>query len=365
MKIKEMQRVAALILVLALTAAAFPIFQLSAGAEAAWPYLSESSYCEYVSPGKTGVFLDDALSTPGSSGKAYNAKITAGDLLKIYEITGSYTYLAYPTSSGYRVGYVSTSTIFGVSAPKEQVTSSAKVTTYKKASSSNQSGYVAAGDTVYRLGSAGNGYCLVMYTAASGSRAYKVAFIRESEYGSIAGASSAPVSSASSRSGGSSKFDVVMELRRIVRGKRTLNGSTELRPDHTFVGTRANEQCKGYAKNLFLMCFGINVGSTKDNNYELNSVDGVSLVGTVNPTSEQNVRDLFANVRPGDFVQMRRNSGKPHSMIVYYTIEGGIEVLEANTDSRNTIHTASYTWEQLADYNSAISLYTATNYTLA
>lgn len=185
MKSTMLKRVLSLALALVLTLATFPILDLSASAAASWPWLSTSSYCEYVSPGKANVYRDSSLTTRGASNKSYNAYIAGGDLLKIYEITGSYTCLSYPTSSGSKTGYVKTSTLFGVSAPNEQVTSRGKATTYKTASASSRSGYVANGDTVYKLGSTRSGYTLVMYTAASGSRAYKVAFVKTTDYDNI------------------------------------------------------------------------------------------------------------------------------------------------------------------------------------
>ena len=352
-------------LALVLLLAAVPVFGLSASAAASWPWLSSSAYCEYVSPGKISVYRDSGLTTRGASNRSYNAYIDGGDVLKIYEITGSYTYLSYPTSSGSKTGYVKTSSLFGVSAPSEKVTSRGKVTTYKTTSGS-QSGYVANGDEVYKLGSAGNGsYTLVMYTAKSGSRAYKAAFVKSSDYGTITGGSAAaPSNGSSGTSGGSRQFDVAMRLKSIAKGNLKLNSSTNMTVNQKFTGTNANEECKGYARNVFRMCFGINVGSTQGNNYMLNLVNGVSLVGSVTSMNEQNIRSLFAQARSGDFVQMRRTKGTPHSMIVFSTDTNGIYVYEANTDGNNTVKFNYYTWADLCNKNNAMSVYTATNYTL-
>lgn len=359
MKTTMLRKPIALALAVLMLMTAFPLLRLSAAAEASWPWLSNSHYCEYVSPGKTTVYLDSSLSTPGASGRAYNAYIAKGDVLKIYEITSDYTYLAYPTSKGEKTGYVRTATIFGVSNPREQVTSQGKVTTYKTPSTGNKSGYVASGDTVFALGSV-NGFTVVMYTAVSVSRAYKVAFVQSSDYDSLI-ANNSP---ASSRVGSSSQFQVAIRMKSIGRGNLSVDDNTVLALGRTFVGTRSNEQCKGYARNVFYLCFGINVGSTKDNNYELNSVAGVSHVGTVTDMTEQNVRSLFSNARSGDFVQMKRTHGGPHSMIIYYVNNDGIGVFEANVDRKNTISGNYYTWEALCEKNAAMSVYTATDYTL-
>ena len=351
-------------LALVLLLAAVPVFGLSASAAASWPWLSSSAYCEYVSPGKISVYRDSGLTTRGASNRSYNAYIDGGDVLKIYEITGSYTYLSYPTSSGSKTGYVKTSSLFGVSTPSEKVTSRGKVTTYKTTSGS-QSGYVASGDEVYKLGSAGNGsYTLVMYTAKSGSRAYKAAFVKTSDYNNTIVGNGGSTNAAPASSGGSSRLEVALRLRNISWGRLKLNDYTDLQVGHTFVGTNSSEQCKGYARNLFKMCFGINVGSTQGNNYMLNLVNGVSLVGTVTDMNEQNVRALFRKAHIGDFVQMRRTHGGPHSMILYNCTEDGINVLEANTDGKNTISNSFYSWSDLCAKNNAMSVYTATNYTL-
>lgn len=183
MKSIAWKRAINLVLALILTLSAVPFLSLTASAASGWPTLSTTHYCEYLAPGKANVYRDAALTVRGASNKSYNAYFDAGDLLKIYEITDSYTLLSYPTPNGSRTGYVKTSTIFGVATPREQVTSQGKVTTYKTVSTSSQSGYVAKNDTVYKLGSARNGeYTLIMYTATSGSRAYKVAFVKTSDY---------------------------------------------------------------------------------------------------------------------------------------------------------------------------------------
>lgn len=362
MKNITLKRTLALVMALVLTLTAIPALSPSASAASNWPSLSQSGYCEYVVPGKADVYRDAALTTRGASNKSYNAYIDAGDLVKIYEITNSYTYLSYPTSSGSKTGYVKTSSLFGVSAPKEQITSRGKATTYNTLSESSRSGYVATNDTVYKLGKAtGGNYILVMYTAKSGSRAYKVAFVKTSDYDTIiAGNSNTTPAS------GSTTDEVCWRLLQITSGKLKYNSSTDLQTGHTFVGTRASEQCKGYAKNVFYLCFGITPGSTqkKPNNYKLNSTSGMSCVGSVTGMSADTVKNLFMNAKPGDFVQMRRTHGGSHSAIIYKVSSDGVTFFEANTDGRNTITKATYTWDQLCEKNAAMSVYTATDYTL-
>lgn len=156
---------------------------LSVSAAVSWPSLSKSSYCEFTAEKKISVYRDSKFNTRGTSSPAasYDAYIAKNDICKIYKITSSYVYLAYPTSSGYKCGYIKRSALFNVSAPSESVTSKGKVTTYKSASTSSEYGYVAKGDKVYKVGTNGN-YTRVIYQAASGSRAYKLGYVTTSKY---------------------------------------------------------------------------------------------------------------------------------------------------------------------------------------
>ena len=158
---------------------------LSVSAAESWPSLSKSSYCEFIAEKKINVYCDSACKTSGTSSpkKAYNAYIAQNDVCKIYKITSSYVYLAYPTSSGYKCGYIKRSALFNVSAPSESVKSKGKVTTYKSASTSSEYGYVAKGDKVYKVGTSGN-YTRIIYQAASGNRAYKLGYVTTSKYNS-------------------------------------------------------------------------------------------------------------------------------------------------------------------------------------
>ena len=151
---------------------------------ASWPGFSSSRYCEMRAPATIPVYRDSGLRTRGTSypAKSYNASISRNDKIYIYKVTGSYAQVNYPTGSGRRTGYVKTSALFGVSYPSQVISSKAKVITYWYASSSTQAGYVTAKDTVYKLGTTKSGYVLVIYPAASGSRAYKAAFVTKADY---------------------------------------------------------------------------------------------------------------------------------------------------------------------------------------
>lgn len=185
---KTTKRMLALFLVMVTLCSVIAVPALAA---TSWPSLSSSGYCEMIAPGKINVYRDTALKTPGtcSPAKSYNAYVAKNDKVYILKVTGSYTMLSYPVSSGRRTGYVRTDALFGVTAPQENFTSKAKVTTYVSASTATKSGSTAVGDTIYKLRTNGN-YVLIMYSAKSGSRAMKAAYVTKADYDKIKGTGS-------------------------------------------------------------------------------------------------------------------------------------------------------------------------------
>lgn len=344
------------------------VFPLGAFAAPSFPTLSSSNYCEMIAPAQINVYCDYNMTTRGtlSPYKEYNAYLDAGDTVQILEVTSSYVVLNYPTPSGTKTGVVNTSHIFGTSEVKEYISSSkASVSTYSSNSSANRYGSIAVGDEVFRLGSTKNGYILVIYTAQSGSRAYKAAFITSGNYDLVKSGSTSNASSGANT--GSATTDVFNRIGEIAKGNRTLDSNTVMKVGSTFSGTNQGQECKGYARNVFQLLFGVNVGSTQDKpmNYLLNSAKGVSFVGSVTDMSNTNVQNLFANARPGDFVQIRRSHGGSHSAIVVKTTSSSVTFIEANVDGRNTISLNEYSWSDLCGKNAAMALYTACNYALA
>ena len=179
---KTTKRVCSLLLALIMLVSAIP---LNTFAVSNWPVFSESQYAEYKVPGQVDVYADADLSKRGTEVpyKEYNnARIDAGDVIFIYAINATSCRFKYPVGNSYRVGYARTSTLFGVSAPTEAFAAQEKVSTYTGASTSSRSGSVAIGDTVYKLGTTKSGYALIMYTALSGSRSMKIAFVTKSDY---------------------------------------------------------------------------------------------------------------------------------------------------------------------------------------
>jgi len=162
----------------------------TAAQAASWPSLSSSAYCEFKADSKINVYRNSSCTTRGTSSpaKSYNAYISKNDVCRILQITSSYVKLQYPTSSGYRTAYARRSDVFNVSAPSAALTSKGKVTTYASPGGSSY-GYVAKGDKVYVCGTDGS-YTALIYQAKSGSRAYKLGYVKTSDYNAtIAGTS--------------------------------------------------------------------------------------------------------------------------------------------------------------------------------
>lgn len=137
-----------------------------------------------------------------------------------------------------------------------------------------------------------------------------------------------------------------------------------------YKGPYYTEQCKGFAKSVFEELFGYNIGSTQSrsagNNYKLNyNSSKTKYVGSVTDITDDSTKDLknlFEDARPGDFVQMRRHHGGSHSAIVVSVSSSKIVLAEANVDGNNGIIKKSYTWADLCDDNEAMSLYTDKKY---
>ena len=151
-------------------------------AAVSWPSVSTSAYVEFVAPKAINVYQNTSLTKRGtcSPSKAYNASIAKNDVCYIYQITANYLKVNYPTSSGRRTGYVKRSDVVSVSAPSESIKSSGKATTYKTAGGASY-GYTEKGDAIYKCGTSGQ-YTAVIYTAKSGARAYKFAWVKTADY---------------------------------------------------------------------------------------------------------------------------------------------------------------------------------------
>lgn len=183
---KTTKRVCSLMLALVMLISAVPLTTFAASS---WPSLSERCYAEYTVPGRVNVYTDAKLAKRGTESpyREYGAYLDPGDLIYIYSISATSCRIKYPAGSTYKIGYVSTSTLLGCTAPAQYTSQSrAKVTTYTDLGKT-VSGYVAVNDEFYRLGSAQGGeYILGCYTAKNSSgRGWKIAFVKTSDYAAI------------------------------------------------------------------------------------------------------------------------------------------------------------------------------------
>lgn len=181
------------------------------------------------------------------------------------------------------------------------------------------------------------------------------------------------VNAATTTTSSNNEAAVRARLDSIANGTLKYDSKTVMAVNRTFTGTRSSEQCKGYAKNVFYLCFKITPGSTLSKsagkNYLISDTSGMKKVGSVtgmtNCESSRNaIKALFLSARPGDFVQMRRQHTGSHSAIVYSVTNTGVTFLEANTDGKNTVKLITHTWDALCQKNMAMSVYTATDYKL-
>ena len=125
-------------------------------------------------------------------------------------------------------------------------------------------------------------------------------------------------------------------------------------------------ECKEFASYIFDQMYGVGYigsGSVSNNpqNYLINLANPsrVALVSYKTDLSATTAQQLFAAAKAGDFVQIRRRSGGPHSGIFVQRTNNGIVLFEANADGKNSIKTNSYSYGDLANKNYAMSLYRA------
>ena len=153
---------------------------------AAYPSISTKAYIETKAEIQIDVYKNKWRTTRGtcSPAKSYYAYIDPDDTIKILAIytNADSALVEYPTSSGKRKGYVKLDTLF-YHAPKFDFKATASANTYVRPYGAKY-GSIAKGDTVYHVGESNN-HVLVIYTAKSGSRAYKLAYVTNKDFNKI------------------------------------------------------------------------------------------------------------------------------------------------------------------------------------
>lgn len=334
-------------------------------ASCSYPSVSTNAYLEVTAFKNINVYTSSSLSTRGTASpkKKYNASISKGDAVYVYKITSNYCYFSYPVGTTRKLAYCKTSELLGSSQAQDSFKAQNGCTVYKYSTGTSY-GSVSKKDTIYTSVKSNNKY-FIIYTAKSGKRAWKAGWIKSSDLNKIK-PEAAPAEDTSSVISNAETAAVQERLDSIAKGTLKYNSKTVLKVGSKFVGTRANEQCKGYAKNVFYLLFKVTPSSTKKapSNYLLNSTKGMTRVGYVKSMSKERIKNLFLKARPGDFVQIRRSHGGSHSAIVYSVTNKGVTFLEANLDGKNKISKNYYTWSKLCSSNAAMSVYTASKYVL-
>lgn len=264
------------------------------------------------------------------------------DEIRVISVTDAYCVISYRVPRGWKTGYVPTKCIL-LNTTGSRVKATKKIPTFRRPGAATY-GYVSEGDVITILGYTNSGYIQIKYPV---SRGYKYAFIKADDLGSANNASA---------SSNNTLIQPDSRLQLIAQGKLSRNGSTVLQVGKTFRGTLSNEQCKGYAKNVYVVMWNVMPSSTKAKpyNYLLNG-SSMKYVGTASTASE--IKTLLLQGRSGSFLQMRRNHGGSHSAILYSANNDFAYFLEANADGKNTIQLKAYSWSTLASQNQKISLY--------
>lgn len=183
MKKLSFKRIITAVLAFTLFAGMLPLTSaVTVSAASTWPSLSNSAYCEFKATKTIYVYRDCLCRYRGTSSpsKWYNAYIETGDTCRILAVNANYILVKYPVGNSYRTGYIKRSSLFTVSAPTALASAKGKVTTYVSPGGTSY-GYTENNDKVYACGTSGN-YTLIIYTAKSGSRAYKLGYVRTSDY---------------------------------------------------------------------------------------------------------------------------------------------------------------------------------------
>ena len=300
-------------LVLVVILAMSTITSLAASAASySWPDLSPSSYASYVAPANTSSLYQDAQMTirgTANPQKSYQSSISRGDELMLMGFTENKNgiIVSYPVGQGRRTAYVPTKTLLGVNQPVEVFNAKASVPVYKITTTVSKWGSIAVNDQLFRGGSVtfdGVKYVLFVYEAISGNRGWKIGFLKMSDY-EQAKNGTASTEDFSSNTTTTTSDAVKVRLDAIGNGSLTYDKNTVMKIGSTFRGTRSDEECKGFARNIVLLCFNKMIGSTQPRDKGLNYLlyesenDGIFKVGSVTEMTPENISVLFQKAQSG------------------------------------------------------------------
>lgn len=265
-----MKKIMSIILLAVLLVPAVGIESLAAES---WPSVSSKRYIEFIADGKISVYTSSSLSTRGTSSpkKAYKAYIASGDDVRIIDIASKYLEISYPTSSGRRTGFIKRSAVLDNSKPLDVLTAKGKAKTYESAGGSSY-GSIAKGDKVYVV-SSGKNYIGVIYEAKSGSRAYKLGWVKTADFNSkVAGSGS---SSSSSSSSGKTSSTWEKKVGNTVADIDSVHYSAK---GNISVAAGFWGQCTAYAYGRFSEVHGVKLKTARHAKYWLSENEGDSRV---------------------------------------------------------------------------------------
>ncbi len=126
-------------------------------------------------------------------------------------------------------------------------------------------------------------------------------------------------------------------------------------------------QCNGFAKLIFTDLFNTgSIGKYDSNKYYFPEPNGAYLIGknaSVGSGDANAVKEILQNGEIGDFIQVhRRGKTYGHSMILTGKDDGGIWILDCNSDGHCKVQHYYQSYSTFASKNDKMSLYRSVNY---
>ncbi len=331
----------------------FSVFTFVSSA-ASWPSFTKSV------PIKAYTISTGNNTTAYSSSSLSSKKgtIYASDELYIEKIgknsSGTYyAYCSYPISSGRKYAYIPLSVVTKATSPAEKITAKTSATTYRRASTSNKYGSIAAGDVVYKLTTSGN-YTQVLYNVGSKSNptAWKMAWVKTSDYSKMketpigSGATSA-AQAAVNNAAAKNSYAIngnILTIKGVKMTEYPIGGSFENCYYANVNGSRiytGAKQCYGFACYVQHKLYG-HCWHTAQNRFP-------NMSGSVNVTglTEAKLKSLITSAGVG--AHLRTRSG--HSMVLIGYTDTGFTVADANAKGTNKVDVRTYTWSSYLNTN--------------
>lgn len=141
------------------------------------------------------------------------------------------------------------------------------------------------------------------------------------------------------------------------------NGGTWCGTYYANDGSVGPWDCFGFACEVFRGVFGCEMPRAYTSDmWHFANTNNVICIGSIGSPKESQVKNLLSTAKPGDIIQAMGNV--QHTMVVTHASSSGINVFDANSDSKNTIRYAAYlSHATIANtYYVGLSLYRYKNY---